>query len=79
MPDIVERLRHVSREKGATYRPTMEDEVADEIERLRFIEAAARRFVGEADSHARYITVRTWATPEADPYLNLRSALDLKD
>lgn len=44
-------------------------------ERLRSIETAARRFVGEANSHPRYITVRTWATAEADPYLNLKSAL----
>ena len=34
MIGIVERLRHVSRQKGETYRPTIEDEAAAEIERL---------------------------------------------
>jgi hypothetical protein len=46
-----------------------------EIKRLRLIEAAARRFVKEADESPRYVSVKTWATSEADPYLNLRSAL----
>jgi hypothetical protein len=49
--------------------------VLGEIDRLRTVENAARRFIAEADSHPRYLAVRTWATPEADPYLNLRSAL----
>ncbi len=39
--DIVERLRHVSKQRAVTFRPTMEDEAADEIERLR-AELAAR-------------------------------------
>ena len=46
-----------------------------EIARLRAIEAAARRFVKEANERPRYVHVRTWATTEADSYLKLRSAL----
>lgn len=46
-----------------------------EIERLRVIETAARRFVQEAEDYPRYAPVKVWATPEADPYLKLRVAL----
>lgn len=52
------------------------EDCAAEIERLRAIEAAARCFIKEADDYPRYVAVRTWATPEADPYLKLRAALD---
>lgn len=48
---------------------------ADEIERLRAIEKAAQRFVREANESPRYVAIKTWATPAADPYIQLLAAL----
>lgn len=47
----------------------------DEVRRLERIEAAAVRFLKEADEHPRYLTVRTWATADADPYRQLRDVV----
>lgn len=51
------------------------DALLAEVQRLRVIESAARGFATEADDSPRYIQVRTWATPAADPYLKFRAAL----
>lgn len=51
------------------------DWAAAEIVRLRLIEDAAKRFIKEADTNPRYVSVKTWATPARDPYLNLRTIL----
>lgn len=43
--------------------------------RLLTIKDAALRFVKEADDNPRYVTVKTYATPAADPYLKFRATL----
>lgn len=74
MTDLVEELRQ--RHQGARgSRQATREAAAAEIERLRTIEKAARRFLKEADESPRYVTVRTWATAEADPYQKLRAAV----
>lgn len=61
---------------GAEHRAILRgNALEDENSRLRAIEIAARRFIKEADENPRYITVKTWATPEADPYLKFRAVL----